>query len=468
MTSALGGAAAPLGAAAAAADGAPQPAASPFASATTFGGADPTAAAAADADAASNATAAAGPGPLVGAVLRLSSSPGPAPGPGSSHHATPASGSPTAAVEPPEVAAIRSSGIVSIVEADSYAVIQQATCVPSRALAGALPPAQPPAGAWPGCAGAGAAVVWFGERCGAKLDRARYMGAYAVNTGGGPPRAGATGVGRSGQLRRRRGRLRSCFLSPAPVMPMGGPPLFPRTRPRRRPAPRFAANATQNPPTRAATGAPIPGCVLARNSSKDFTAKWLGGCGAAPALAPGLPTVGLCAPSESPSAACVGSKQVAGGMTAVLPRAAACGAASGASVSFKGARCGPGGRFVRWTSYAVDGAGGRPCARADAVPSGMTAVAAAAAQASSGGGAAAAAGVKALAGADMMGSCGVPPMAHKELPVELCAAGATAAAGGAGAMNLPRPMSAVPTGAGARSGRAGARGREWRGGGRRL
>jgi len=94
----------------------------------------------------------------------------------------PAAASGASALDPSPEAAILESGIVRRVEPDRYVSIQQAQCVPGAALAGAMPAVAPEV-EWEGCATKHSTLVWFGERCNNKFDKARYNGVMAVHKG---------------------------------------------------------------------------------------------------------------------------------------------------------------------------------------------------------------------------------------------------------------------------------------------
>ncbi|GBF88063.1 peptidase S8 [Raphidocelis subcapitata] len=313
--------------------------------------------------------------PLRAAVLRL------APPDDAASDIAAASVAPDAAAAadaPPQPAAeadaeaLLASGLVSRVEPDRYATIQQVQCVPGSALAGALPAAPHGAApdAWPGCVGEGRLLVWFGERCGARFDKARYTGVYAVDR---------------------------------------------------------------------ATGERVPGCVMVRNATKEFTSAWLGDCGAPPSLAATLPVSNICAPRRADAGKCVARGQLLSGVAVEVAAGAACGGTRGSKVQYRGSRCGPKGSLVQWHRYTVTGdAGSASCGR------------------STGRAKAAGAGPEEpeplLANAEAVGACGVPPMIYKDLPTEVCAKGSgerpTNEAGEAPAealLNLPKPEQPVAT-----------------------
>jgi len=179
----------------------------------------------------------------------------------------------------------------------------------------------------------------------------------------------------------------------------------------------------------------IPGCLMVRNRTATFNVAWLGDCGQAPALASTLPVDGICAPaskdapSPSPEAPkCVTAKSIASGFSVQLPTAATCGDRSGRNVLYRGARCGPRGRFVQWSRVTLageDGQEGAACTRV-AAPGAKKAGAAGA--------------TDVLGDAELVGACGVPPIIHKELPVEICERGTVPS------LNLPKPNTPIATG----------------------
>ena len=184
---------------------------------------------------------------------------------------------------------------------------------------------------------------------------------------------------------------------------------------------------------------------MARNASAEFNAAWLGDCGTAPTLAPALPVTGLCAPAAAAggraAARCVAGRELAAGHEVELAADAVCDGRAGRRVVYRGARCGPRGALVQWARFTVGGAAGPTCGRRGA---GAAAGAAGRPRRTNGGAGAApgsdAGGLAVFEDARMVGACGVPPIAHPELAVEVCARGhATTPTG------LPRPATPLAT-----------------------
>ena len=211
-----------------------------------------------------------------------------------------------------------------------------ASCVAPSFLAGTV--AAPTADLdWPGCHVPGVTkVAWFGERCGGYMGAARWVGMYAF----------------------------------------------------------YAANSSL-----------VAGCVRyrPRSDADPAAARDFGGCGTPPAVAPALPAL-LCSeptlvrkgsPTPCVSASSAASLSSSLEATAQLDAPVKCGGASTRAAVFRGIRCGPGQRWVRWSSVTLP-EGGKGCRFSRSA-------------------------TDLRWNAQWLGQCGVPPQFSLGLPSRVCA-----------------------------------------------
>ena len=261
----------------------------------------------------------------------------------------------------PGVAAVTEDRWVSVASPEALALATAAAaapaCVAPSFLAGTVATPTPEMD-WPGCYVPGITkVAWFGERCGAYLDAARWTGMYAF----------------------------------------------------------FASNSSL-----------VPGCVKARarRDADGANALHFGDCGAAPGVAPQLPTQ-LCAEASSSSSdgatakegqqqqqqqqqqqpngqqptgqqqpACIPA-DATDEFRARLDSPVRCGGVATSEAVFRGVRCGPGLRWVRWSSITLpEGARGCRFSRSS---------------------------TDLRWNAQWLGQCGVPPQYNTAMPTRVCA-----------------------------------------------
>jgi hypothetical protein len=109
----------------------------------------------------------------------------------------------------------------------------------------------------------------------------------------------------------------------------------------------------------------VAGCVRyrARSEADPANARYFGGCGAPPAAAPQLPTRvcadGALAQKAQPQP-CLNVTAPAMELNATLDAPVKCGGVSTRAAAYRGMRCGPGLRWVRWSSVTLP-EGGRAC-----------------------------------------------------------------------------------------------------------
>ncbi|KAI8472286.1 MAG: hypothetical protein J3K34DRAFT_457915, partial [Monoraphidium minutum] len=245
-------------------------------------------------------------------------------------------------------------GVSSVIEDRVIAVAQArpsaaAGCVPPSYLAGTV--ATPTAMEWDGCYVPGVTkIAWFGERCGSYMTGANWLGMYAF----------------------------------------------------------YTANSTL-----------VSGCVRyrSRKVGDPYNTANFGACGAPPAAAPQLPSQ-LCsdaAPGRRGSGAAPACLPADGVFEwgAALDAPVKCGGVSTSGATYRGMRCGPGMRYVRWSSVTLPD-GGRSC-RFSRNSSDLR------------------------WNAQWLGQCGVPPQFNMALPARVCAADDAPAPPGTGAAPRPSP-----------------------------
>jgi len=230
-------------------------------------------------------------------------------------------------------------GVSSVVEDRWISVAQAKTaaaapsCVAPSFLAGTV--ATPVDMDWPGCWVPGITkVAWFGERCNSYMSGTRWVGMYAF----------------------------------------------------------FSTNSSL-----------VPGCVRyrARKDPNPFNAENFGDCSVPPAVADQLPTR-LCSessakraqqPQPQPPQACIPADQT-DEWRSKLEEPVRCSGVSTAEAVYRGVRCGPGLRWVRWSSITLP-EGGKSCrfSRNSNDP---------------------------RWNAQWLGQCGVPPQYNTGMPMRVC------------------------------------------------
>ncbi|GBF88068.1 serine protease [Raphidocelis subcapitata] len=169
----------------------------------------------------------------------------------------------------------------------------------------------------------------------------------------------------------------------------------------------------------------VPGCVRyrSRRDPDPWNAANFGGCGAAPAVAATLP-VRLCAEStmakRGAAQGCVPPEET-DEFRATLEAPVKCGGVSTSAAVFRGVRCGPGLRWVRWSSITLP-EGGRACRFSRNVDD-------------------------ARWNAQWLGACGVPPQYNTGMPSRVCTSSPSGEAPAAAPAPATAPAPALERGA---------------------